>query len=85
MTKHLMNLATPDPIMQNLLIAMGQQPLMLPPMPVEQASGGSPEKKKGKEPVSGGMPGQPQLPNNPSTGQQWDPATGGGAVTPPEG
>jgi hypothetical protein len=83
---HIMLLAHPDPIMQNLLMVLGQQPLMLPPPPPTGGPNdkGSQPKPPGQEPSSAGpaAPGLPSLPNNPSTGEQWDSQTGGGAVTP---
>lgn len=82
MSLHIQLLATPDPILQNLLIATGQSPLMLPPMPAETAAGGTPPKPSGSEPTAGAPPEMPSLPTNPGTGQQWDPATGGGVGEP---
>ena len=86
--QHIMLLATPDPIMQNLLMVLGQQPLMMPmpPPPGGPNSEGSQPKPPGQEPSSAGpaQPGLPQLPTNPSTGEQWDPISGGGAVSVPQ-
>lgn len=84
--EHVMLLATPDPIMQNLLMVLGQQPLMLPlpPPPGGANPNGSQPKPPGNEPSSAGPaePNLPNLPNNPATGEQWDPQTGGGVIPP---
>ena len=85
--QHIMLLATPDPIMQNLLMVLGQQPLMLPPTPPVGGPNdkGSQPTPPGNPPSMAGPAGPelPSLPNNPSTGEQWNPVDGGGAVQTP--
>jgi hypothetical protein len=80
LTAHIQLLATPMPILQNLLLATGQTPLLLPPMPPEQAAGGSAPKPPGHEKQAGEMPSQPNLPqmpkNSPQAGENYNPATG---------
>lgn len=84
--EHIMLLASPDPVMQNLLMALGQQPLMLPPPPPPGGPNpnGSQPKPGGVEPssVAPSGPAMPNMPTNPGTGEKWDPETGGGAVPP---
>jgi hypothetical protein len=78
-SRHIEQLKTADPA---LLQQIGEQSMAVPPMPPEQAAGGTP-------PKDGAVPQLPQLtapvpepdyPINPSTGTQWDPITGGGAI-----
>jgi hypothetical protein len=67
-----------DPALQNLLLALGFQPIM-PPVPVETAAGGTPANGAPAGPAEDPLAQaeQPELPTNPSTGQQWNPVDGG--------
>jgi len=88
MQEHLNLLQSTDP---NMLLLMGQQPVQAPPPPGPAqpnegpAAGNVPE---GLIPAVGeggpaaeaagiSMPSQPQMPENPLTGKQFDPVTGG--------
>ncbi len=90
-TAHFMCLATPDPVSQNILLMLKQQPIMPPPMPPPE--GGPPDQgganSEGSQPMPPGpenstaapaAPNMPDMPNNPATGQTWDPVTGGGVT-----
>jgi hypothetical protein len=88
MQKHIMLLATADPIQQNLLMLLGQQPLAMPMAPPGEEKGGPNSKgsqpaPKGAPPTAGAEPDQPKQPVNPQTGQTWDAGTGGGVISPP--
>jgi hypothetical protein len=69
-----------DPNFTNLLTVLGQQPLAMAMMP-EPGQGYAPAEAKGAkmEPTDTGEK-DPDLPNNPQTGQKWDPSTGGGVI-----
>lgn len=69
-----------DPAFTNLLLVLGQTPLAVAAMP-EPGQGYAPDQQKGAamEPTDTGEK-DPDLPNNPQTGQKWDPATGGGVI-----
>lgn len=74
-----------DPQFANLLIVLGQQPLMTAMMP-EPGQGYAPESEAGDgmKPTDTSSE-QPRLPTNPQTGNQWDPTTGGGVTEPNQG
>lgn len=79
-----------------LLAMLGEQSFQMPPPSPEQAAGGTPPKDqhpggsptKPKQQVtapnspSPAPPQMPSLPTNPSTGNQWDPETGGEHLPP---
>jgi hypothetical protein len=70
-----------DPALVPMMMALKHQPIM-PPMPVEQAAGGTPpgggvNAMAPTGPTPDGMPNQPEMPTNPATGNAWDPQTGG--------
>jgi hypothetical protein len=78
--QHIDALKMADPA---LLSQIGEQSMSAQPMPVEQAAGGTPP-GGGEAPIQ--LPQltapapKPEYPINPTTGQQWDPITGGGAI-----
>lgn len=71
-----------DPALANLMMVIGEQPLMNAMMPIEQQNGGTPPKGEGQPqgaPDLNENPTQPEpdYPTNPQTGDKWDPSTGG--------
>lgn len=91
MQEHVQALA--DPAMAQLLTILGQTPLMAAMMPepgqgyAPGATPGpnnqhAPSSASGKPPENpqNPQPKQPELPKNPSTGEKWDPKTGGGQI-----
>lgn len=85
-----------DPLYRDrMLILTGQtppppapMPMGPPPGPGNGGNGPPPQNGAPNEPKpSGDMPGgpakQPNMPTNKATGEEWDPATGGGMVKPP--
>ncbi len=92
-TAHFMCLATPDPVSRNILLMLKQHPIMPPPMPMPPEGPGGPggANDQGSQPMPPGPEnssatppeaGMPSMPNNPATGQTWNPVDGGGARPP---
>jgi hypothetical protein len=78
--QHINALRDTDPALLGML---GEQSLAVAPLPTEQAAGGTPP-KDGPAPQLPQMappPEEPVFPINPGTGKQWDPISGGGAIT----
>ena len=84
-----------DPALFNLISSLGYQPIA-PPVPPEQAAGGTPPGGQGAPPPAGptlpippegatlpdlgGKAIAPDYPTNPATGQPWNPSDGGDAL-----
>lgn len=77
--QHIELLRGTDPM---LLAMLGEQSLSVPPPPPETQAGGTPAKNpKGQQP-NPEAPEEPAYPENPQTGNEWDPNTGGGVIPP---
>lgn len=71
-----------DPMLANLMMVIGEQPLMNAMMPIEQQNGGTPPKGGGEPQTNVEIneePTQPKAdyPTNPQTGEEWNPEDGG--------
>lgn len=86
MVEHVNFLA--DPMLANLLMVLGQQPLQaaMMPAPGQGYAPGAPTPSGGGDgaqlPTLQAPEPEPGFPTNPQTGMKWDPDTGGGAVIP---